>query len=104
MTKNCDALAHTLEKVPLATLINQTNAKFSPPEQEFETCFANAIAAMLHLAMHRIVGQEGGYLESENIHQYLVDPHGCCHHRSSAGKNMHFNNSGLYFCFNRFLY
>jgi len=76
MEKDCDALAHILEKVSLAKLINQTNAKIVPPKQEFETCYANAIATVFYLAMHRIVGREGGYPTFEEIRQRLVDAHG----------------------------
>ena len=47
MADSCDALVDLLGKVPLATYINQTNA-----------CYANAVTAVLHLAMHRIVGRE----------------------------------------------
>ena len=60
MTKSCDAIVNLLHKVPLATYINQKNAEFEPKEQEGGTCYANAIAAVFHLAMHRIVGREGG--------------------------------------------
>ena len=76
MEKDCDALAHILEKVPLAKYINQKIAKIVPPKQEFETCYANAIATVFHLAIHRIVGREGGYPTFEEIRQCLVDAHG----------------------------
>ena len=55
MTKNCDALVDILAKVSLATYINQANDGFRAVEQEGETCYANAVAAVLHLAMQRIV-------------------------------------------------
>ena len=58
MADSCDALVDLLGKVPLATYINQTNADFEPKEQEGETCYSNAVAAVLHLAMYRIVGRE----------------------------------------------
>ena len=76
MEKDCDALTHILEKVPLAKYINQKIAKIVPPKQEFETCYANAIATVFHLAIHRIVGREGGYPTFEEIRQCLVDAHG----------------------------
>ena len=76
MTKSCDVLVHILEKVPLATYINQRNAEFEPQKQERRTCYANAIAAVFHLAMHRIVGREGGIPEFCEIRQRIVDEYG----------------------------
>ena len=58
MTQGCDALIDILGKVDTAMYINQTNADFIPKKQVGGTCYANAVAAVLHLAMHRIVGRE----------------------------------------------
>ena len=76
MTKSCDALVDILEKVPLATYINQTNAGFEPKQQEKATCYANAIAAVFHLAMHRIVGREGGIPDFYKIRKRIIDEYG----------------------------
>ena len=76
MTKNCDALVHILEKVPLAIYINQKNAEFEPKTQEGGTCYANAIAAVFHLAMHRIVGREGGIPDFLEIRDRIIKEYG----------------------------
>ena len=76
MTKNCDALVHILEKVPLAIYINQKNAEFEPKTQEGGTCYANAIAAVFHLAMHRIVDREGGIPDFLEIRDRIIKEYG----------------------------
>lgn len=76
MTKSCDAIVHLLEKVPLATYINQRNDEFEPKEQEGGTCYANAIAAVFHLAMHRIIGREGGIPDFYKIRKSIIDEYG----------------------------
>ena len=76
MTKDCDALVHLLEKVPLATYINQHNAEFEPKEQDGGTCYANAIAAVFHLAMSRIVGRDGGVPDFYSIRDRLIKEYG----------------------------
>ena len=76
MTKDCDALVHLLEKVPLATYINQRNAEFEPKEQDGGTCYANAIAAIFHLAMSRIVGRDGGVPDFYSIRERLIKEYG----------------------------
>lgn len=76
MTNPCDALVHILEKVPLATYINQKNADFIPKTQDGGTCYANAIAAVFHLALHRIVGRDGGYPDFDEIRKRLIDEYG----------------------------
>ena len=50
--RTCDALIHLVEKVPLATYINQTNVAFEPRTQQGQTCYACATATVFHLAMH----------------------------------------------------
>ena len=76
MTKGCDALVDIIAKVSLATYINQTNADFKAVEQEGETCCANAVAAVLHLAMQRIVKREGGVPDFDVIRQQIIDEYG----------------------------
>ena len=74
--RTCDALVHMVHKVPLATLINQTNAEFEPKLQDGGTCYANAIAAVFHLAMKRIVGREGGYPDFDEIRERIIAEYG----------------------------
>ena len=76
MTMSCDALVDLVGKVDLATLINQENAQFKAKEQELETCYANAIAAVFYLAMHRIVDREGGHPDFYDIRERIVDEYG----------------------------
>eukprot|EP00118_Oscarella_pearsei_P020432 m.221234 g.221234 ORF g.221234 m.221234 type:complete len:569 (+) comp39956_c1_seq10:140-1846(+) len=57
MTRPCDALLHILEKIDLATYVNQQNAQFEPKQQHKATCYANAIAAVFHLTLNQIVGR-----------------------------------------------
>ena len=76
LTESCDALVDLLEKVPLATYINQRNAGFEPKQQEKATCYANAIAAVFHLAMHRIVGRERGIPDFYEIRKRIIDEYG----------------------------
>lgn len=75
-SRSCDAIVHMLEKLPLATYINQQNADFKPQEQKGGTCYANAIAAVFHLAMHRIVGREGGIPDFYQIRDRLIHEYG----------------------------
>ena len=76
MTESCDVLVDLLEKVDLATYINQRYAEFEPKEQEGSTCYANAIAAVFHLAMHRIVGREGGIPDFYKIRERIIREYG----------------------------
>ena len=76
MMNTCDVLVDFLEKVPLATYINQYNADFEPKEQDGGTCYANAIAATFHLAMHRIVGREGGIPDFYTIRDRIIEEYG----------------------------
>ncbi|CAI7991486.1 hypothetical protein GBAR_LOCUS762 [Geodia barretti] len=41
-----------------------------------ETCYANAIAAVFYLAMHRIVGRKGGHPDFCDIRERIVDEYG----------------------------
>ena len=75
----CDVLVDIIEKVPLATYINQRNAEFEPMEQVESTCYANAVAAVFHLAMHRIIGRQGGYPDFYTIRERLIQEYGKTH-------------------------
>ena len=68
-----DAVATILATVSVATYINVANSEFEPNKQRGKTCYANAIAAVYHLAMRRIVGREGGVPEFSSILQTLAD-------------------------------
>ena len=76
LAKGCDALVDVLEKLPLATYINQSNADFLPKRQQEGTCYANAIAATFHLAMQRIVGRDGGYPDFDTIRDRIIHEYG----------------------------
>ncbi len=62
-----DALLDLIGKVPLADYINVKNSQFEPREQIGGTCYANAVAAVLHLSMSRIVGRENGIPSFEDL-------------------------------------
>ena len=56
---------------------------------------SHAIATVFHLAMHRIVGREGGY-QFDEIYKHLVDAHGTADTESVLTKfcpdyHLHFN-------------
>ena len=76
MEMRCDALVHLLGKVPLADYINKTNSDFEPKLQEGGTCYANAIAAVFHLAMHRIFGRDGGIQDFDTIRKSIIKEYG----------------------------
>ena len=82
--KCLDAMAILLATVSTATYINVTNSEFEPKRQRGKTCYANAIAAVYHLAMRRIVGREGGVPEFKSILQNLTEKYG------SSGSNAKF--------------
>ena len=67
-----DTFIDILGTVSLAHYINVTNAEVKPKTQIGETCCANAIAAVYHLAMRRIVGREGGIPSFYKIRQELL--------------------------------
>ena len=62
MKKNtcADALVDIIAHVSVADYINVVNSTFKPNEQIGFTCYANAVAAVYHLAMCRIVDRQGG--------------------------------------------
>ena len=68
-----DAIATMLATVSVATYINVANSKFEQSKQRGRTCYANAIAAVYHLAMRRIVGREGGVPEFSSILKALIE-------------------------------
>ena len=76
LTNPCDALVDLLQKVPLSLYINQENASFKPEKQVGGTCYAHAVATVFHLAMHRIVGRDGGHPEFKQIKDRLIADYG----------------------------
>lgn len=76
MANPCDTMVDILAKVPLATYINQRNDEFTPKRQDGGTCYANAIAAVFHLAMNRIVGRDGGVPDFYLIRDRLIKEYG----------------------------
>jgi len=78
--KNCvcsqDALADVLSSVSLDIYINKANKGFSPKQQEGNTCYAVASAIVMHLAMMRIVGREGGCPDFYEIRDELIKKYG----------------------------
>lgn len=53
-----DSLADLLVRTSMDVYINQDTKSFAPKQQEGGTCYANASAAALHLAMKRILGRK----------------------------------------------
>ena len=76
LTMDYDALIDVLEKVHLGIYIDQKNADFVPQMQYKGTCYANAIAAVFHLAMSRIVGREGGIPDFYAIRDRIIHAYG----------------------------
>ena len=82
--KCLDATAIMLATVSTATYINVKNSEFEPKRQRGATCYANAIAAVYHLAMRRIIGREGGVPDFDSIRDSLTEKYG------SSGFNTEF--------------
>jgi len=69
-----DALSDLLVSVNLDVYINQTLEVYEAEEEQVgETCYANAAATVLHLAMSRILGRQGGYPKFDTLRQELID-------------------------------
>ncbi|XP_045169090.2 uncharacterized protein LOC123531864 [Mercenaria mercenaria] len=71
-----DALSDLLVSVSLDIYINDKNTNIKAHRQVGGTCYANASAAVLHLAMHRILGREDGYPDFEFVRKDLIRRHG----------------------------
>lgn len=73
-----DALSDILASVSLDMHINQNNSllKASEKPQEGDTCYANASASVVHLAMKRVLGRRGGYPKFDKLRQDIIDKHG----------------------------
>ena len=74
LTCGTDAVVHMLGRLSLDTYINQSNDDFEAQEQEGATCYANAIAAVFHLAINRIVGRN--VPDFETIRERIIREYG----------------------------
>ena len=71
-----DALSDLLVSVDLDIYINQSTDSFEAKKQVGEACYANASAAVLHLAMKRILGRKGGYPDFHALKEEIVSRFG----------------------------
>lgn len=62
--------------IDLDIYINQTTAGFAAKKQDKATCYANASAAVLHLAMQRILGREGGCPDFHTLKDEIIKAYG----------------------------
>ena len=76
LAQSNDALLNIFARVTLDKYINLSNSNFKSPLQENGTCYANAVAAVFHLAMSRIEGREGGVPDFEDVRKKLMDAYG----------------------------
>ena len=76
MARKCvltqDALSDILSSVDLDLYINKTNDKFRGEKQKGKTCYAHASAAVMHLAMKRIIRRDGGYPKFSDLRDILI--------------------------------
>ena len=61
-----------LISVDLDIYINQSTNSFEAEEQVGNTCYAYASATVLHLAMKRFLGREGGYPEFKALRDEMI--------------------------------
>ena len=71
-----DVLSDLLSSVDLDVYINQANDGFGAKGQHEGTCYANASAAVMHLAMKRIIGRDGGYPDFFDLRARLIAKYG----------------------------
>jgi len=71
-----DALSDMLSTVDLDLYINKSNDGFGAKRQHGGTCYANASAAVLYLAMKRIIGRDGGYPDFFEVRRELIAKYG----------------------------
>ncbi len=67
-----DALSDILSSVDLDIYINQASEGFGAQRQHGKTCYANATAAVLHLAMKRIIRRNGGYPDFFELRRKMI--------------------------------
>ena len=71
-----DALSDMLSTVDLDLYINKSSDEFGAKRQHGGTCYANASATVLHLAMKRIIGRDGGYPDFFELRHELIAKYG----------------------------
>ena len=71
-----DALSDVISSVDLDLYINQANDGFGEKRQHGGTWFTNAPAAVIHLAMKRIIGRDGGYPDFFDLRERLIAKYG----------------------------
>ncbi len=71
-----DVLSDMLSSVDLDIYVNQASEGFGAKRQHGGTCYANASAAVLHLAMKRIIGRDGGYPDFFELRRKLIFEYG----------------------------
>ncbi len=79
-----DALSELLVSVDLDIYISQSTSGLEAKKQLGGTCYANASAAVLHLAMKRILGREGGYPDFDVLKDDMIEAYGM--HGSNTSK------------------
>ena len=74
---SAEALSELLVSVNFDIYLNQMNSNFIPRDQgEDETCYAFACATVLHLAMQRIHGRDGGHPGFEELKDKMICEYG----------------------------
>ena len=68
-----DTLADVLSSVSLDIYINHSTQGLKAPGEIGGTCYANSAATVLHLAMHRIVGRDGGYPKFQDLKNEMIE-------------------------------
>ena len=68
-----DALSELLASIDLDIYISQSICGFGATKQQGCTSYANASAAVLHLAMKRILGREGGYPDFHKLKEDMIE-------------------------------
>ena len=71
-----DVLSDLLSSVDLDVYIKQVNDSFGAERLRGETSSANAAAAVMHLAMKRIIGRDGGYPDFFDLREKLIAKYG----------------------------
>ena len=81
-----EAVSEFLVSVNLDICISQTTSDFEAKDQgKDETCYAFASAAILHMAMKRIHGRDGGHPKFEELKEEMILEYG---KKSASTKNV----------------
>ena len=71
---SAEALSELLVSVNFDIYLNQMNSNFVAKDQGDDlTCYAIACATVIHMAIKRIYGRDGGYSEFENIRDKIIN-------------------------------